>query len=71
MSGEAGGGYFYPDSEDEVLDHDDDPSCTHCGGDIWVECDDPIQCTYPRCDGEFHPDPACNGTGLAKDQWLW
>ena len=69
MSVEADGGYFYPDDEDEwYADH---PSCTHCGGDIWVECDDPIQCTYPRCDGEFHPDPACNGTGLARDQWSW
>jgi hypothetical protein len=46
----------YPD--DEWGDHDErDERCTYYGGDIWVECDDPIQCTYPRCDGEFHPDP--------------
>lgn len=70
MSGEAGGGHYYPDSEDD-LDYDDDPSCSHCGGERWTDCDDPIQCTYARCDGETHPCPACLGTGLAKDQWLW
>lgn len=69
MSGEAGGGYFYPDSEDEC--YDDDPSCTHCGGDQWAECDDPLQCLDSRCDGREHPCPACHGTGLSKDQWLW
>ena len=60
----------YPDDDWDGYDSRDE-ECTHCDGDIWVECDDPIQCTYPRCDGEVHPDPACNGTGLAKDQWLW
>jgi hypothetical protein len=60
----------YPDDDWDDYDSRDE-RCTHCGGDIWVECDDPIQCTYPRCDGEFHPDPACNGTGLARDQWMW
>jgi len=70
LSGEAGGGYSYPDSEDE-LDYDDDPECSHCGGYQWTDCDDPIQCTYARCDGETHRCPACYGTGLAKHQWLW
>jgi hypothetical protein len=50
---------------------DDDESCSRCGGEIWVECDDPIQCTYAGCDGEMHPDPACQGTGLAENQVLW
>ena len=50
---------------------DDDEGCTHCGGEQWTECDDPLQCTYPRCDGELHPCPACYGTGLSKHQWLW
>lgn len=45
--------------------------CSHCGGDAWVECDDPIQCTYAGCDGETHPDPACLGTGLGSRQWMW
>ena len=70
VSGEAGGGYSYPDDEDETH-YDDDPECTHCGGEQWTDCDDPIQCTYARCDGETHPCPACHGTGLAKHQWLW
>ena len=52
-------------------DDDDNPSCTVCGGEVWVECDDPIQCTYARCDGEFHPDPCCQGTGLAEHQVIW
>jgi hypothetical protein len=50
---------------------DDDPSCTWCGGEQWTECDDPIQCTYARCDGEFHPCPACCGAGLGRHQRLW
>jgi len=35
------------------------------------ECDDPIQCCDPRCDGQWHPCAACNGTGLAKHQVIW
>ena len=54
------------------MDDDEDyDQCTVCMGEIWVECDDPIQCTYERCDGIMHPDPACLGTGLAKHQVMW
>ena len=61
-----------PDIDDDPYDGtDDDPCCTHCGGDAWTECDDPIQCCDPRCDGETHSCPACHGTGLAEHQWLW
>lgn len=49
----------------------DDPDCSWCGGDSWTECDDPIQCCDPRCNGGTHPCPACGGTGLAKNQVLW
>lgn len=45
--------------------------CTACDGEVWVECDDPIQCCDPRCDGVWHPDPACGGTGLARHQVMW
>jgi hypothetical protein len=60
-----------PDIDHDDLPADDDPRCTHCNGEIWVECDDPIQCCDPRCNGELHPDPACGGTGLAEHQVLW
>jgi hypothetical protein len=59
------------DAHDDPYDGDDDPCCTNCEGEIWVECDDPIQCCDPRCDGELHPDPACGGTGLHKHQVLF
>ena len=51
--------------DDDPYDGDDsDPRCTICNGEVWVECDDPIQCCDPRCDGEMHPtrraaEPAC------------
>lgn len=60
-----------PDTGDDYDGIDDDPRCTMCGGEVWVECDDPIQCTYPRCDGETHQCSACNGTGLAEHQVMW
>jgi hypothetical protein len=62
VSGEAGGGYRYPDSEDEC--YDGDPSCTWCGGEWYLqECDDPIQCCDPRCDGTWHPCTDARGPG--------
>jgi hypothetical protein len=51
--------------------YEDGPCCTICNGEVWVECDDPIQCCDPRCDGELHPDPACGGTGLYKHQVIF
>ncbi len=54
------------------LDELGDEPCTWCGGEPDMqECDDPIQCCDPRCDGELHPDPACGGTGLAEHQVIW
>lgn len=59
-----GSGTHYED------DYDDD-SCTFCGGDGWTECDDPIQCTDPRCDGQLCRCTACGGSGRGKDQVVW
>lgn len=50
---------------------DDGPCCTHCGGEGVTECDDPIQCLNPACNGEFCTCGACGGSGLAKDQRVW
>ncbi len=57
----------------EELDYDADPTeadCFHCGGDGWVECDDPIQCTRAHS-GDLHPCASCGGSGLAKDMTIW
>lgn len=64
----------WDDGYDLADDYDDrdDWECTHCGGEPeMTECDDPLQCCRPGCDGEFHPCVACNGTGLRKHQWLF
>lgn len=47
----------------------DDNTCTWCGGDGWVECDDPIQCCDPDCDGQTCRCKACDGRGF--DQVVW
>ena len=53
-------------------DDDDYAECSWCGGEWYLqECDDPIQCCSPRCDGQWHPCDACQGTGLAKHQVMW
>jgi hypothetical protein len=53
-------------------DEYDSKPCSWCGGEWYLqECDDPIQCCDPRCDGTWHPCTACQGTGLAKHQVLW
>ena len=68
MSSEAGGGYFYPDSEDEA-GYGDGPFCTWCDGEPYLQdCDDPLQCW---CLGKGGHCPACNDTGLAKYQTVW
>jgi hypothetical protein len=56
----------YPDWDD------DSQPCSWCGGEWYLqECDDPIQCCSPRCDGQWHPCDACQATGLAKHQVMW
>ncbi len=61
-----------PDSVWDEYDGDEEVTCSHCGGEWYLqECDDPIQCCDSRCDGTWHPCVACNGTGLAASQWMW
>lgn len=49
---------------------DEERDCTHCGGEPdMIECDDPIQCCKPGCDGVLHGCDACNGTGRRSQQW--
>ena len=57
-----------PDIDGDPYDGDDE-RCSHCGGEWWaMECDDPIQCCDPACDGQWHPCDACQGTGRARNQ---
>lgn len=61
-----------PQSPVPVDDDEPDEPCSWCGGQPDVqECDDPIQCCDPRCDGVWHPCTACNGTGRASQQVVW
>lgn len=50
---------------DDAVDLADDELdvCTFCGGDGYTDCDDPIQCLDPTCDGELCECKACNGAG--------
>ena len=51
---------------------DDNDPCSWCDGEWYLqECGDPLQCCEPRCDGQWHPCTACQGTGLAKHQVVW
>jgi hypothetical protein len=59
------------ESMDEDREDDVERDCSHCGGDAWVECPDPIQCTYPHNRFGECPCAACGGSGLAKDQTIW
>lgn len=43
--------------------------CTWCGGEGIDECDDPIQCLEPDCDGDMCRCTACDGRGV--DQVVW
>jgi hypothetical protein len=65
----AVGGFDPEDDEWDFADHDG--YCTHCGGDGYDECDDPIQCTSAHTRGDLCPCGACGGSGLAKDQRIW
>lgn len=56
------------DEEDEWHDDPEDADCSSCGGEGFEECDDPIQCLSPSCDGEYHRCQNCGGSGRSKDQ---
>jgi hypothetical protein len=57
-----------PDSSDP---DDDDRDCYWCGGDGYVECDDPIQCTRLHDKFGDHECSSCGGSGLRKDMTIW
>ena len=63
------------DDRDEPDERDFDPDytgrCHWCGGDGWVECDDPIQCTSPHNRWGECPCSSCGGSGKAEDMTIW
>ncbi|HET7552177.1 MAG TPA: hypothetical protein VFK04_12875 [Gemmatimonadaceae bacterium] len=65
------------DSERTAEDFDDDPydteerDCHWCGGDGWVECNDPIQCTKEHDKWGCCRCSSCGGSGDAKDMTIW
>jgi hypothetical protein len=61
-----GDGWDYPDDDCDL----DELDCSRCGGDAYVECDDPIQCCARHVDG-MCPCGACGGTGLRKNQVIF
>lgn len=58
--------------ETEFVDVGDDPMfCYWCGGEGWVQCEDPLQCTRPHTGYGECPCASCGGSGLAKDMTIW
>lgn len=57
--------------EDDLADlyGDDTPECTWCGGEGIDECDDPIQCMDPACNGEMCTCRGCDGRGHSQVIW--
>lgn len=68
-----GGDYFDdPDDDDRFPDDDEDGGdCHWCGGDGWVECHDPIQCTRQHDQFDLCRCSSCGGSGAAKDMTIW
>lgn len=64
---------FCWNTSDDLYDEEDEDGgdCFWCGGDGWVECDDPIQCTYPHNGLGECPCSSCGGSGAAKDMTIW
>lgn len=46
----------------------EDDYCSWCGGDGWVENDDPL---WHGFDEDVITCPACHGSGLLRDQTLF
>ena len=53
---------------DDDEEFDPEWSCTWCGGDGWMENDDPL---WHGFDKDEIPCSACNGTGLRKHQTIF
>lgn len=43
--------------------------CSWCGGEGFSDCDDPIQCLDPACNGELCTCRGCNGLGHSQVVW--
>lgn len=63
------------DAYDDEFADPDDWACTHCGGEGYAECIDPLQCMAPSHIGNdfdlWCPCTACGGSGKGKDQVVW
>ena len=62
------------DDDDELLDDEESGDCFHCGGDGYVECPDPIECTRRHVavgDTLYRACGSCGGSGRAKDMTIW
>ena len=53
------------------IEYDDDAGCSWCDGEGIRECDAAPLCWSRNCNGDFHDCPACDGSGLARDQRIW
>lgn len=48
-----------------------DGLCSRCGGDGFVECPRPLECTRVHTEAGQCACGACGGTGNARDQTIW
>jgi DnaJ-class molecular chaperone len=56
------------DCDDDYEDYDGhEPSCTHCGGESFMEANE-AYCDWINFGDEWVPCPYCRGTGLRKHQ---
>jgi hypothetical protein len=55
----------WDDDEDEELD------CFHCGGEGYVDCPNPMECTRRHTPDGACPCGSCGGSGLAEDMTIW
>lgn len=54
---------------DGEWDDDDGFSCTHCGGEAYVQVEDPF---WDECDQfGWGPCTSCRGTGERRHQWVF
>lgn len=72
--GEAVAPWIPPDAEPERYFEDDDYedpdglSCTRCGGEAYIQVDDPF---WDEDESGFGPCTSCRGTGLRRYQWVF
>lgn len=60
---------------DDFGPDDEERECFHCGGEGWVECSNPLECTRQHIGnaiiGQACQCGSCGGSGLAKDMVIW